>query len=347
MTRRRICLNREWKFLHDDVSGAEVPGFDDASWQPIGLPHTFDLPYFRTPEFDVGYGWYRTRFEVSGSGCKCFLEFDGVFQVAEVFVNGQRVGAHAGGYTGFSINITDAVRGGENVLAVRVNNLWNAQLQPRAGEHVFCGGIYRDVHLVVTDPLHVTWNGLSVTTPRVSAEFTTVNVRTEVRNDTDRPQICNLRSQISDPAGQIVGVVKSRHSLAPHSTVEFDQTAAPIAQPKLWHPDHPHLYSIRTQVYADDRLVDEIEIPFGVRWFDWTADRGFFLNGEHLYLRGVNAHQDHAGWGIAITRAACERDVQLIKEAGFNFVRGAHYPHHPAFADACDRLGLIFWSENA
>jgi hypothetical protein len=114
----------------------------------------------------------------------------------------------------------------------------------------------------------------------------------------------------------------------------------------LWHADTPHLYTVRTDILENEETIDTVENRFGFRWFEWTPDRGFFLNGEHLYLHGANAHQDHAGWGIGITRAACERDVRLIKEAGFNFVRGAHYPHHPAFADACDRLGLIFLSEN-
>src|SRR5439155_8749900 len=129
-------------------------------------------------------------------------------------------------------------------------------------------------------------------------------------------------------------------------TVEFDQTSEPIDSPMLWHPDHPNLYTVETRVFNATKTVDEMRTSFGFRWFEWTADGGFFLNGEHLYLRGANVHQDHAGWGIAVTRAGCERDVRLMKEAGFNFIRGAHYPHHPAFADACDRLGMLFWSEN-
>ena len=330
--RQRINLNREWKFLRDDVAHGEAVGLDDASWAPIGLPHSFNLPYFRTPEFFVGVGWYRKRIDLlpEWRDRRLFLEFDGVFQVADVFMNGRHVGGHRGGYTGFSIDITDAMRVGGNLLAVRVDNNWDAQLQPRAGEHVFCGGIYRDVHLLFTDATHIASCGTTITTPHVSKEAAAIEVTTQV---VSQPPF-TLRHEVINPIGAVV------------ANGEGERFVTTIPNPELWHPDHPHLYTLRQQVLVNDTPVDTVETPFGIRWFEWTADRGFFLNGEHLYLRGANLHQDHAGWGIAITRAACERDVRLTKEAGFNFVRGAHYPHHPAFADACDRLGMLFWSEN-
>jgi beta-galactosidase len=346
--RIRLNLNRQWKFFLGDYADAWETGLDDSTWQSIGLPHTFDLPYFRTPEFYVGCGWYRRWFECPEQwrNKRLFLEFDGAFQVADVFVNGQRVGGHQGGYTGFSIDITDAVHNGENLLAVRVDNNWNPRLAPRAGEHIFSGGLYRDVHLVVTDPLHITWNGVSITTPQVSETSATVKVKTEITNRSATIRNCRLLTTVIDADGSIVASTESKRSIDANAIVDIEQLIEPIAPPKLWHPDHPHLYNVRTTVFDNEEIVDQVDSPLGFRWFQWTADRGFFLNGKHLYLRGANAHQDHAGWGIAITQAACGRDVKLIKEAGFNFVRGAHYPHHPAFADACDQLGLIFWSEN-
>ena len=350
MTRQRINLNRDWKFFRGDVAGgAEAIDFDDRDWRSIGLPHTFDLPYFRTPEFYVGYGWYRKHFDVPAEwrSRRLSLEFAGVFQVAEVFVNGVRLGEHCGGYTGFRFDITDEIEPGSNTLAVRVNNNWNPQLQPRAGEHIFCGGIYRDVHLLATNSLHIVRNGVIITTPHVSRDAATVRVRTEVLNATYETGHCTVETHILDADDEVVASMRADAQTIQWGTLRLDQTTDPIANPRLWHPDRPHLYTARTKIFAGDQLIDEVDTPFGIRWFEWTADRGFFLNGEHLDLRGANAHQDHAGWGIAITRAACERDVRLIKEAGFNFVRGAHYPHHPAFADACDRLGLLFWSENA
>ncbi len=346
-SRVRICLNRAWQFHRGECGGAHLPAHDDASWQTVGVPHTFDLPYFRTPEFYVGVGWYRRRFDVPAdwAGGRLFLEFDGAFQVATVHVNGIEVGAHEGGYTGFSIDVTAAVHPGENVLAVRVDNIWNPRIAPRAGEHLFSGGLYRDVHLLVVDPLHIPWCGTGVTTPAVSPEAATVEVRTELRNDRDAPARCDIAVEIIDAAGRSVATAEAVAKTLWAHTSSVAVSTASVDHPLLWHPDHPNLYSARTTVSVDGVAVDRTDTPFGIRRFEWTADRGFFLNGEHLYLRGANVHQDHAGWGIGITRGSIERDVRLIKEAGFNFVRGAHYPHQPAFAEACDRLGVVFWSE--
>lgn len=346
MSRARINLNREWKFARGEVVGAESQAFDDSAWDDIGLPHSFDLPYFRTPEFYVGCGWYRKTIQIPPRDGPAFLEFDGAFQVTDVYVNGARAGTHEGGYTGFQFDITRLIRPGANLLAIRVSNEWNPRLAPRAGEHFFSGGLYRDVHLVLTSQLHLQWYGIAVTTPAVSRDSGIVNVKTDVRNDWPEHRTCTLRTRIVDPDERTVAEMSATRQVSPAATVTFDQTSPPIANPLLWHPDHPHLYRVVSELLDGDALVDADESPLGFRWFEWTADRGFFLNGEHLYLRGANAHQDHAGWGIAITQRACRRDVQLMKDAGFNFIRGAHYPHHPAFAHACDEIGMIFWSEN-
>ena len=346
--RQQINFNREWKFQLGDHAGAEAVVFDDAQWEDIGLPHSFSMPYFASPKFYTGYGWYRKHFAVptEWSGKRIFLEFDGAFQDAEIFINGKRLAEHKGGYTGFSLDITDAVKVGDNLVAVRLNNLWNAQLAPRAGEHVFSGGIYRDVRLVVTDPLHVTWSGTFVTTPEVSAESGTVNVKTEIRNDGTSAKECVLQTDILDPAGKKVASVSATQTVPAGATVMFDQTTAPISKPKLWHPDHSFLYTAVSQISDGKKIADNFQTQFGFRWFKWTADEGFFINGEHLYFKGANVHQDHAGWGDAVADSGFFRDVKMVKDAGFDFIRGSHYPHNPAFAQACDELGILFWSEN-
>jgi len=347
--RQTIDFNREWKFLLGDRPGAQAVGYDDRSWDDIGLPHSFSIPYFASPRFYVGYGWYRKHFSVPAkwAGKRLFLEFEGAFQEAEIFLNGQRVGEHMGGYTGFSLDVTSAVKTGGNVLAVRLNNRWNPRLAPRAGEHVFSGGIYRDVRLVATGPLHVTWYGTFVTTPQVSQESGTVNVKTEIRNDSAAAKTCVLKTVILDPDGKTVASVSSTQPVPGGTTVTVDRTTEPIARPKLWHPDHPFLYQAVSEVYDGEERTDRFSTTFGFRWFKWTADRGFFLNGEHYYFKGANAHQDHAGWGDAVADSGLYRDVKMVKDAGFDFIRGSHYPHAPAFAEACDRLGVLFWSENS
>jgi len=306
------------------------------------------MPYFASDKFYVGYGWYRKHFNVPAAWTakRVNLEFDGVFQVAEIFVNGQRVGEHQGGYTGFTFDITDAVKTGDNVVAVRANNLWNARLAPRAGEHTFSGGIYRDVRLVVTAPLHVAWYGTFVTTPQVSKEAATVNVKTEVVNDANEAKAVTLKTMVVDAAGKTVAQMASTQTVAAGETKLFNQTSALIPNPKLWSPEHPNLYLVKTIVLDDGQPVDDYTSPLGFRWFKFTADRGFFLNGVHYYFKGANVHQDHAGWGDAVADNGFFRDVKLMKDAGFDFIRGSHYPHAPAFAAACDELGMLFWSEN-
>jgi beta-galactosidase len=346
--RQKTTINAFWKYHQGDASEAQTPAFNDASWQNIGLPHSFSIPYFMSPDFYVGYGWYRKHLQLSDSvaGKRVSLEFDGVFQDSEVFVNGTRVDTHKGGYTGFSLDITGAAKPGDNVIAVRVNNLWNPRLAPRAGEHVFSGGIYRNVFLVITGPLHIDWYGTFVTTPQVSADSALANVKTEVVNDSVNQKSATVRQQILDPDGNVAAEFSATQSIAPGASAKFDMPSPPIRNPRLWHPDHPFLYSLKTTVLEGDRIADEYTTTFGIRTIKWTADQGFFLNGEHLYLRGANVHQDQAGWGDAVTNAAIERDVKMIKDAGFNFIRGSHYPHSPVFSDACDRLGIMFWCEN-
>jgi hypothetical protein len=346
--RQIINFNREWQFQLGDPAGAEAVVLDTSHWQNINLPHSFSLPYFLSPKFYTGYGWYRKTLTVppAWSGRRINLEFDGAFQVTELFVNGRRVGQHKGGYTGFTFDLTDTLHPGDNLVAVRVNNVWNPRLAPRAGEHTFSGGIYRDVRVVVTAPLHVTWYGTFVTTPRVSQASGTVRVQTEIANDSGETKSTRVKTEVLDADGQTVAEMESKQRVPAHGTVTFDQTSWRIAHPRLWSPSTPNLYSVRTTVLDGRQAVDDFTSPLGFRWLKWTADQGMFLNGAHYYFKGANVHQDHAGWGDAVADSGFYRDVKLVKDAGFDFIRGSHYPHAPAFVSACDTLGVMFWSEN-
>lgn len=349
--RETLNINREWKFKLGDPRGAESANFDDHQWRNVHLPHTFSLPYFMWPQFYTGYGWYRKTINMprSWSGKRVAIEFEGAFQDAEIYVNGRSIGRHRGGYVGFSFDMTDALRPGSNLISVRLNNLWKADLAPRAGDHTFSGGIYRDVHLVVTDALHVDWKGTFVTTPTLAATngaSSTVNIKTEVRNDSASPRKATVNTVIVDASGTRVAGVTSTLGVPAGQVVVFDQTTNPVARPKLWDLQSPQLYRALTTVSEQDHVTDTYETPFGFRWIEWTADRGFFLNGKHVWLRGANVHQDQAGWGDAVTNTAHERDVRMVKEAGLNFIRGSHYPKDPAFSAACDHLGILWISEN-
>lgn len=282
-SRSKINLNREWKFQLGDHPGAEKPGYADANWQKIGLPHSFSIPYFLSPDFYTGYGWYRKHISMDKEiGERRYsLEFEGVFQVAEVFVNGTLVGNHRGGYNGFPVDITKTLHKGDNIIAVRVNNIWDAQLAPRAGEHVFSGGIYRDVWLVETDPVHVAWYGTFVTTPGLSEASGKVNVKAEISNDGLQTKKGTVITTIFDPKGEKVGSMEAPFSAESGKTVIIDQTSSEIIKPELWSPASPVLYKAVTSVMVDNKIVDSYETPFGMRWIEWTADKGFFLNGKH------------------------------------------------------------------
>ncbi len=346
--RARINFNANWRFALGSHAGAEDVEFDDSAWERVGLPHSFSMPYFRSPDFYTGDGWYRKEFTLRAlpKGRRIALEFEGAFQDARVYVNGVELARHRGGYTGFPVDITAALRRGRNVVAVLVNNEWQPTLLPRAGEHVFSGGLYRDVWLVTTDEIHVPWTGTRITTPELSAESGRVAAETEVHNaGTDRANV-TLRTKIVDELGRHVASLPDQNvTIAPGTTALASQLSAPIASPRLWSPESPTLYRAITSLVVNGRERDRYETEFGFRWFEWTADRGFFLNGKHRYFRGANVHQDQAGWGDAVTNGAIERDVRMIKDAGFDFIRGSHYPHDPHFAVATDRLGMLFLSE--
>jgi hypothetical protein len=345
-------FNQAWKFKRADVSGAEVAAFDDTSWDNVGLPHSFSLPYFMASKFYVGYGWYRKHFVVPASwtGKSVSLEFQAAFDQAEIYLNGKKVGEHMGGYNGFSIDLSSALKTGDNVVAVRLNNTWNAKLPPLTGDHTFQGGLYRNVFVVVEDPLHIAWYGTWVTTPTLATNAgasSTVAIKTEVKNDRAAAVSATLKTDIVDKEGKVVATISSQQQIEAGKTVMFEQTTPAISAPALWHPDHPNMYRAVSHLSDGTGTVDEFTTPFGFRWFSWSASQGFSLNGAHYWIQGANLHQDHAGWGNGVTDAALYRDVKMVKDAGMNFIRGSHYPKAPAFADACDELGLLFWSENA
>ena len=346
--RTKINFNADWRFKLGQSDGAEAAAFDDQGWEHVGLPHSFSLPYFRAPAFYTGDGWYRKSFALPrlARDRRLSLEFEGAFQDARVFVNGIELAHHRGGYTGFPVDITRAVRPGRNVVAVKVNNEWQATLAPRAGEHVFSGGLYRDVWLVTTNAVHVPWTGTRVTTPDLSAASGKVAVETEVSNDGTAPAAVTVRTRILDAGGKTVATLPDEQiEVAPGAVTIAAQTSGPIAHPRLWSPETPTLYHAVTTLVADGRVRDQFYTEFGFRWIKWTADRGFFLNGQHRYFRGANVHQDQAGWGDAVVNGAIDRDVRLIKNAGFDMIRGSHYPHDPHFAEATDRQGVLFLPE--
>ncbi|MEN0137531.1 MAG: glycoside hydrolase family 2 TIM barrel-domain containing protein [Rhodococcus sp. (in: high G+C Gram-positive bacteria)] len=345
--RLRLPLNRDWRFLFGDELAARWPEVSVEDWYEVELPHSFGIPAGLETDFYVGFGSYRRNLDIPASwtGRRVALEFHGVFQHTEVYCNGLLAGSHAGGYSAFEVDLTPYLTAGRNVVFVRVDNRWDARLAPRAGEHVFNGGVYRDVELIVTDMARIDRHGVTLTTPQVSSAEAMVHADVRIRNDTRHDIECSVSTLLLLAGEQVASAIGT--ATVPARGIATAHAALVVADPELWSPDSPALYTAYTAVRTahDGALIDEVRTSFGIRTLEFTADRGFYLNGEHLLLNGVNAHQDRAGWGDAGTRASIRRDIALIKEAGFNFVRGSHYPHHEAFAEECDRQGLLFWSE--
>lgn len=345
MVREKILINAHWKFIHGDILAAKKSNYDVSDWYDVGIPHSFAYPYYQSNDFYVGYGCYRKNIYIKKEwfGNQISLEFQGAFQHAEVFLNGVFVGEHKGGYTAFLINISDVVVEGKNLLFIRLNNVWNGQIAPRAGEHVFNGGIYRDVSIIVTKSIHVDWLGTFVTTPKVTKEEAELSIKTDVVNNYSTDILCNLVSKIFF-MGNEVAQIESKQNIRAYKEAHFEQKIS-ILKPNLWHPETPNLYTMHTYVYANNILYDDYITNFGIRWFSFTKDKGFFLNGEHYNIWGANVHQDHGGWSDAVTHEGIYRDIKMIKDCGMNFIRGSHYPHHRIFAEECDKQGIIFWSE--
>lgn len=314
-------INAGWQFrLGDD-------GMADEGWLSVGLPHSFSLPYFMSKDFYVGYGWYRKTVKLTKKDIAQYvaLEFDGVFQEAEVFVNGKKTGSHVGGYTGFEIAITPYAIVGDNEIKVRVNNLWKPTVAPRGGEHTFSGGIYRNVRLVKKSKAHIAWYGTRITTPTLESNAGKSSiVRTEVELEgVSREHDYSVEIAVSRNGKE---VACSRQPFGGTSVVTLE--TAEIPSPALWSPSSPNLYTLTARLYRGKKMIDETSETFGFRWFTWTKDRGFFLNGKHHFFRGANVHQDQAGWGDGVTDEASRRDVRMMKECGFDMIR--IHRNHPS-----------------
>lgn len=348
-------LNDGWLYADGPVVGAERPGYDDSGWERVDLPHTWNrgAEAAEGPEYRRGVGWYRRMLELDRTlaGRRLFLHFEGANQVTEVFLNGEPVGAHVGGYTAFTVDITEHVRfDGMNVLAVRVDNGHDPDIPPLDADFTFYGGIYRDVWLVAVNPVHVTLTdhggpGLYVDTPEVSDDEATVRVRGAVVNDTGRPWRVRVLSRVLDPRGDEVARVDAPVEVPAGGSSAFELRSDPISAPQLWSPAEPNVYTVITEILDGDVVKDRVRSPLGFRWLRVDPDRGAFLNGHPIRLTGTNRHQDRAGYGNALPNTLHRQDIEIVKATGFNFLRLAHYPQDPAVVDAMDRIGLVGWEE--
>jgi beta-galactosidase len=324
--------------------------YDDRQWQSIHLPHTWNAYdcMDETPGYWRGIGWYRKHFTLDGNlaSKRLFLEFEGANSVAEIWLNGHRIGEHKGGYTSFEFDVTGKAwfGGRENVLTVKVDNLFRSSLPPTVKtDYTFYGGIYRDVWLRFSEPVYV--SEIAWETPEVSETAADLRVRSQVINRSSRDVDLSLAYELLDPQGQSVKTLSSSFAMKAGQTLDVEEARASIASPALWSPDSPHLYRLRAALKQGTEILDVVESPCGFRWFQFDAQKGFILNGKRVQLQGTNWHQSYPGMGCALPNSRHLKDMEILREMGVNFWRTSHYPHDPATVEASDRLGLMMWEE--
>jgi beta-galactosidase len=359
--RRVSRLDAGWKFLREDPQDAPAPGFDDVRWADVTLPHTARIEALVTGQPGSsdyqwqGVCWYRRRLRLEPdlAGRDILLRFEGAMNVAEVWLDGERVGGHLGGYLPFVLDLGGRLRpGAAHVLAVRLDNRDNPITGPKPLAQLDFNtyhGLYRPVYLVAKDRLGISdplladrpaSGGVMVTYPGVSRESATVRVQTHLRNGHGERRDARVRVTLGGPGGGAVASGLSEPvALEPGADAEV-VLELEVPSPSLWSPATPHLHRLECEVVTGGRVVDAEVHRVGIRRLA-LAEGGVRINDELLFLRGTNRHQEYPYVGYALSDEAQYRDARRIKDAGFDYVRLSHYPQSPAFMDACDEIGLV------
>jgi beta-galactosidase len=347
--RVRDSFDFGWKFFMGDAPGAQQPNFADTSWKEVDLPHDWSIEgritepgVARTASLPMGIGWYRKHFNVPASynGRKVSIQFDGVYQLSEVWINGQYLGKRPYGYIGFSYDLTPHLKyGGENVIAVKADNSHQPNSRWYTGS-----GIYRHTWLLATGPVHVAEWGTFVTTPAVNMDSAIVQVKIRVQNEGQSAVECRLTSTIVDRDGNVAeGAQPSEAKTIPaNGEYEFVQQIR-VDQPNLWSIENPYLYTLRTSVMGGGS--DSYDTVFGIRKVEFDVDKGFLLNGKHVKLNGVCLHHEAGSVGAAVPERVWERRLEILKAMGCNSVRTCHNPYAPEFIELCDKMGFMVMNE--
>ncbi len=351
-SQRRLNFNDGWRFYKGDAPGAEQPKFADSQWRLVRLPHDWAIEGPFDPKLNphtgalpiFGTGWYRKTFTLPAtSRDRHFrIEFDGAMSNARVWINGHDLGGRPYGYIGFGFDLTPHLRfgGEENVIAVRLTP------EDRSSRWYPGAGIYRNVWLDVTSPVHVAHWGTYVTTPEVTDDKSTVAAKIEIRNETAGQANVTLQTIVLDPSGKEV----SRHAdnaTVPAGATQTVSASLSVPRPQRWDIEHPNLYTLVTEVSdSGKRVIDRYLTPFGIRTIAFDKTRGFLLNGRTVKLQGVCLHHDLGALGAAVNRRATERQLQILKAAGVNAIRTSHNPPSPEQLELCDRLGLVVMDES-
>ena len=347
--RRQVLFNAGWKFHRGDLPGAERPATPDQRWRPLALPHDWSIEGPYSPQWASataflpgGVGWYRKSFALPAgfAGKQVFVYFDGVYKNSAVWLNGHLLGKRPSGFASFQYELTPYLRAsGPNVLAVRADHSGVADSRWYTGS-----GIYRNVYLLATGPVHVLPWGVGFATPAVSAAAATGQVSVAFVNAARRPAIVLVTTTLLDSLGHPVAQAR-RAVPTPAGARGTAELTLAIRQPALWSVARPRLYRLRTTLAVKGRPADEVSEQVGIRSIRFDANQGFFLNGKNLKLKGVCLHDDAGALGVAVPPEVWETRLRRLKAMGCNSVRMSHNPHADYFYRLCDRLGLLVMDE--
>ena len=350
-------FNENWVFKRLDTPSDTALFYRNSietDWTSVTLPHTTQLEPKVVQKQWQGISWYRKNFSIPSEmeGKRLFLKFEGAMNIAEVWVNEKKMIQHQGGYLPFVIDMTEAVdMDSENTIAVRLDNRDNPITGPKPLHTLdfnTYGGIYRNVWLVAKNPLYITdpilenktaSGGVFVRFPKVTKESAIARIQTHVRNTSKRALVFSVRNTLLDNEGNCFVKVSESVSIDENNESELVMNLE-VENPKLWGPQHPNLYTLTTELLEKGIVVDRETQKIGFKNIEFKG-QDLFLNGEKIFLRGVNRHQEYPHIGYALSDNAQYRDAYKIKEAGFDYVRLSHYPHSTAFMEACDALGLL------
>lgn len=352
--RKCINLNDGWRFNQKNDQQSYNIDYDDNEWVSVQIPHTWNaVDGANGFEYDQGAYWYRREFiiDIAEQDNRVYIEFNGSNSITNVYVNEKHVGEHRGGYSTFRFDITDVVNFGEsNLLAVQVDNTVTDDVYPQMADFTFYGGIYRDVNLIITNQVHFDLlddgsKGVYITQNEVTNDKANITVQSLVSNKANEERKVRVWLDILDEAGEVVTYGTDEVFLKPKETRAVD-IPIKVKQPTLWNgKQSPYMYNAVATLQSFNDTIDDLRIPFGLRYFHVDKERGFSLNGKHLRLNGVSRHQDRKDKGWAISKEDQLEDMELIKEIGATSVRLAHYQHDNFFYDLCDQEGLVVWAE--
>ncbi|MGQ1783662.1 sugar-binding domain-containing protein [Saccharicrinis sp. GN24d3] len=346
--RKTTNFNKQWKFILDeDKENFAKENFNDASWTPLDVPHDWAFEKgVRTGGdqgqgggyHDGGIGWYRKSFQVKNKSLSSttYVNFEGVYMNSEVWINGQHLGKRPYGYISFRYDISEYLQEGKNTIAVRVDN----SLEPSARWYHPCG-IYAPVQLIEVNPLHISPNGIFVTTPEISEDKGSVNAQVKLTVSGKVPPKTILKTSILSSDGRVIA--KAKHSVSDTSK-PFD-LKMDVSKPQLWSPETPALYVLETKVMVGKKVIDVVKTNFGFRTVKWEQSTGFWLNGENIKLKGACEHWEGGPVGGAWTKPMLRWKLQLLKDMGLNAIRPSHNPTPPMFYDICDEIGLLVMDE--